>query len=208
MSHAAPSTRECLLNAAEALFVEKGFAATSLRSIAARADANLAATHYHFGSKQGLFTAVVHRRVTPINEARLANLDALESGDQPVTVESILRAFLQPLMNAENIENLPGLIGRIYSEPASVARPLLEQEFGEVVMRFNQALSRVLPDIPMEELRWRFHFVIGSMLQTLTLATPLGVTAGQESHREKLERLIHFATPGFHAAPQCAGEQP
>ena len=94
------STQDCLLNAAEALFAEKGYAATSLRSIAARADVNLAATHYHFGSKEGLLAATVERRVAPINKARLAALDVLEA-EGNFTVESILQAFLQPLIHSE-----------------------------------------------------------------------------------------------------------
>ena len=70
-------TRTRILDAAEELFVEMGFAAASLRAIASRAGVNLAAAHYHFGSKEGLLGATVHRRVAPINEARARGLDAL-----------------------------------------------------------------------------------------------------------------------------------
>ena len=61
-------TSSRILDAAEALFIELGFAATSLRSIASRADVNLASAHYHFGSKEGLLGACLHRRIGPINE--------------------------------------------------------------------------------------------------------------------------------------------
>ena len=44
-------TKDRLLGAAEALFMEHGFEATSLRAITAAAGANLAAVNYHFGSK-------------------------------------------------------------------------------------------------------------------------------------------------------------
>ena len=55
----ATSTRDRILDAAEELFVEMGYAATSLRAIAQLADVNLAATNYHFGSKEGLLAAIV-----------------------------------------------------------------------------------------------------------------------------------------------------
>ena len=50
-NNAAADTRERILDAAESLFIEHGFAATSLRAIATLAQVNLAATNYHFGSK-------------------------------------------------------------------------------------------------------------------------------------------------------------
>tara|TARA_R110002073_G_scaffold63490_3_gene158981 strand:- start:5848 stop:6495 length:648 start_codon:yes stop_codon:yes gene_type:complete len=192
------STQDCLLNAAEALFAEKGYAATSLRSIAARADVNLAATHYHFGSKEGLLAAIVERRVAPINQARLAALDVLEA-EGNFTVESILQAFLQPLIHSEEIEYLPTIIGRIDSEPHAVMKPLLEKQFGEMARRFLNAISVALPDIPQQELKWRFHFLVGAMLKTLTHPTPLGLGTTEDSYEIKFQRLIQFAIPGFSA---------
>ncbi|MFT4800160.1 MAG: AcrR family transcriptional regulator [Candidatus Azotimanducaceae bacterium] len=200
------TTQDCLLDAAEALFVEKGYAATSLRSIAVRADANLAATHYHFGSKQGLFAAVFHRRVTPINEARLAALDALEVDSAKLDIRSVLEAFLQPLVKADAAEHLPALISRIYSEPQSVIRPMLEKEFGVVAGRFVAALSRLLPDLSITELRWRFHFLVGSMVQTLSLTMPLGSELAEDRPQDKFERLISFAVAGFLAPEPLLGE--
>ena len=56
-------TKERILDAAERLFADEGFAATSLRQITAEAGVNLAAVNYHFGSKESLLTAVFERRV-------------------------------------------------------------------------------------------------------------------------------------------------
>ena len=54
-------TKTSLLDAAEALFAELGIAGASMRAITARAGANLAAVHYHFGSKEGLVREVFRR---------------------------------------------------------------------------------------------------------------------------------------------------
>ena len=51
-------TVERILDAAEQLFAEKGFAETSLRLITSKAGVNLAAVNYHFGSKKALIQAV------------------------------------------------------------------------------------------------------------------------------------------------------
>ena len=68
-------TKEKILDTAERLIGEQGYAATSLRQIIAEAGVNLAAVHYHFGSKEDLLDAVVVRKAGPVNEARLARLD-------------------------------------------------------------------------------------------------------------------------------------
>ena len=71
-------TKDRILDAAEALFMEHGFEATSLRAITAAAGVNLAAVNYHFGSKEELFQAVLTRRLDPMNQERVDLLTALE----------------------------------------------------------------------------------------------------------------------------------
>ena len=88
-------TRERILEAAESLFAERGFDSVSLRDITGAAGANVAAVNYHFGSKDNLIDAVIERHATPINQARIAHLDAAESRhSRGVPVEEILQAFL------------------------------------------------------------------------------------------------------------------
>ena len=68
-------TKDTILDAAEDLFAEQGFGATSLRQLTARAGVNLAAVNYHFGSKEDLAKAVLRRRIEPINRERRERLD-------------------------------------------------------------------------------------------------------------------------------------
>ena len=58
-------TKRDILDAAEQLFAVRGPHATSLRQIIGRAKVNLAAVHYHFGSKELLLRAVMARRLVP-----------------------------------------------------------------------------------------------------------------------------------------------
>lgn len=191
-------TKEALLDAAESLLLERGFAGTSLRSIAEKADVNLAATNYHFGSKQGLLEALVHRRVRPINEARLENLGRLEATGETLEVEEILFAFLEPLSEGTTM-NLAALIERIFKEPPAVTKALLEKEFGEVIARFAAALAKVVPELSHDELHWRLHFLVGGMLQTLKMENPIGSSGNADFC--KYQQLIRFASAGFRAAP-------
>jgi len=60
-----------ILNSAEELFAVKGFNATSMRAITDKANVNLAAVNYHFGSKDNLIFEVIKRGIQPINASRL-----------------------------------------------------------------------------------------------------------------------------------------
>src|ERR1041385_1388783 len=91
-------TRSRILDVAEELFGEQGLDRVSIRDITAKAKVNLAAINYHFGSKEDLIAAVFERRVVPVNEARLAALDAVEkaAGKKNPKLEAILGAFIRP----------------------------------------------------------------------------------------------------------------
>ena len=99
-SSIAQDTKKSLLDAAEALIAEHGVAGASLRAITTRAGANLAAANYHFGSKKALARAVIARRFGPVNTERLRLLDEAEqaSGDDAVDLETLVRAFVGPVV--------------------------------------------------------------------------------------------------------------
>ena len=96
------ATKDRILDAAEALFMEHGFEATSLRAITAAAAVNLAAVNYHFGSKEELFQAVLTRRLDPMNQRRLALLDRFErdAASAPLSCERIIVALFVPALPA------------------------------------------------------------------------------------------------------------
>ena len=70
-SESVNGTRIALMEAAAALFAEKGFEVVSVREITTLARANVASVKYHFGSRVGLIDAVVARMAKPVNDERL-----------------------------------------------------------------------------------------------------------------------------------------
>src|SRR4051794_5761527 len=59
MSPPAEETRERLLDAAGAVFAEKGFKAATVRDICHKVGVNLAAVNYHFRDKENLYVEAV-----------------------------------------------------------------------------------------------------------------------------------------------------
>jgi len=193
-------TRDKILDAAELLFVERGFAATSMRAIASKAEVNLAAANYHFGSKRGLLSAVFHRRVAPITKQRLAGLKQLKESGKALTVRGILEVFFQPMTSSENNTIVPGVVGWIYGEQEAITKPILESEFAETTAAFQEALKPLLAKVSREELGWRFHFIIGAMIHLLRINAPLGVASSRKSFDTGLQRLVDFAVAGLSQA--------
>src|SRR5688500_4112556 len=93
-------TKTRILDAAELLFMEHGFEATSLRSLTTAASVNLAAVNYHFGTKEELFQAVLTRRLDPMNQERIELLERVEreAAGKPMSCEKILFAMLIPAL--------------------------------------------------------------------------------------------------------------
>ena len=75
-ARAAVETKDRILDAAETLFMEHGYEATSLRSLTTAADVNLAAVNYHFGTKEELFEALIEGRI-PFRETSTADVPLL-----------------------------------------------------------------------------------------------------------------------------------
>ncbi len=68
------ATRGELMDAALTLFAEQGFAGTSIRQIAKTAGTNLASVSYHFGDKNGLYTAVLGRLYDDMRQQAVQSL--------------------------------------------------------------------------------------------------------------------------------------
>jgi AcrR family transcriptional regulator len=168
------ATKDRILDAAESLFMEHGFEATSLRSITAAAAVNLAAVNYHFGSKEELFQAVLTRRLDPMNQRRLAHLDRFErdTAATPLSCERIIVALFIPALELARDPELGGknflrLLGRAYADPAPFIRRFLSEQYAQMIARFKAAFGRALPHLPKKELSWRLHFIMGALSYTL-----------------------------------------
>ena len=190
------ATQEKILDAAEALFMEHGFEATSLRQITAAAGVNLAAVNYHFGSKEELFQAVLTRFER-------------EAAPRPLSCEKILGAMFIPALRLARDprrggKNFLRLLGRAYADPAPFIRHFLTEQYAVMIARFKAAFGRALPHLPKKELSWRLHFVMGALSYTLAGTDALKLIAAlnpRDSGNDEalLRRLAPFLIAGLKA---------
>ena len=107
------STRQALVDVAERLFTEQGYAATSLDAIVAGARVTKGALYHHFAGKQALFEEVFERVE---HAASKAVHDQIKGEQDPwLKARAGLRAFLevvrQPTYRRVVIQDGPGVLG-------------------------------------------------------------------------------------------------
>lgn len=206
-----PDTKDVILDAAEVLFAEYGYDATSLRDLTQEAGVNLAAVNYHFGGKEQLAAAVLARRIGPINQERHRRLDALPP--RPA-VADVVRAFVEPAFptatGCPTGHVAPGrdfcrLMGRMMIDQPAFLRTFLAEQFRELGSRFEATLRRALPRCDRATTWWRLHFMAGAMAHTLHSGDGLAHLTGglcDATHVDAVvEQLVAFTSAGLAAAP-------
>ena len=135
-SRSPAATKERILDAAETLFAQHGFGGTSLRQVTSRADVNIAAVNYHFGSKENLVNEVFRRRM---DEMSVERLKALKQAVQahPGELEPVLAAFVEPALAMAQDRHGGGafirVIARAYAESNDSLRKFLSDNYGDLL---------------------------------------------------------------------------
>jgi AcrR family transcriptional regulator len=96
MTGAEPLTRRAerereIIDAAAALFREKGYASTTIRDIGARAGVNHASSHYYFGSKAAILYAIYQEAL----DGFIDRLDGIPTGRADEMIAAMVRAAVQ-----------------------------------------------------------------------------------------------------------------
>lgn len=198
---------EQILDAAEYLFSRNGLHGVTLRDVAQRVGVHTTLLHYYFDDKRSLFEAVFARRAGVTSGRRIAALDRYEAeaGDHP-TVEGALHAFLDTdldlyIQGGEGWMNYGTFGARVSNTPEGAE--LMDVHFDPVVLKLISILKRALPDTPEEDIFWGYHFVTGSLMNTLARTGRIDRLSGGLCHSDDFpaikERMARFMAAGFHA---------
>lgn len=201
-------TVERILDAAEQLFAEKGFAETSLRLITSKAAVNLAAVNYHFGSKTALIQAVFARFLDPFCQSLERELDA-RSGQAAPSLEALLDLLVSQALGVKprggsDLSIFMRLLGLAFSQSQGNLRQYLEEQYGAVFRRYRQLMHEAAPNIPPLELFWRMHFMLGAAAFSMSGIKALRGMAesdfGVHTSTEQVVRLmVPFMAAGLRA---------
>lgn len=213
-------TVERILDAAEQLFAEKGFAETSLRLITSKAGVNLAAVNYHFGSKKALIQAVFVRFLNPFVSSLEQELDRhqQQGGDMQLTLEQLLEMLVKQALTVKprsgnDLAIFMRLLGLAFSQSQGHLRKYLAEVYGKVFQRYMQLVFAAAPQLPPTELFWRVHFMLGSAAFTMSSMKALRAIAEAEfgvqtGIDQVLKLMVPFLAAGMRAESAMAVAAP
>ncbi|MBA6416598.1 TetR/AcrR family transcriptional regulator [Colwellia sp. 6M3] len=182
------STKNKILDAAESLFADKGFNGTSLREITSQAEVNLAAVNYHFGSKKELIKAVMSRYMNELSPRLELALTEVCEQESPSLIE-VFSAFIDPLLSLNDFKNngtsnFLQLLGRGYTDSQGFLRWFLTTQYPGVIDNFVIAVQKAYPELSAEEMFWRLHFTMGTVVFTMSSSDALIDIAKSDFERE------------------------
>lgn len=158
---ASEQTRSRLLDAAREAFSQHGFQGATVREICRRAEANVAAVNYHFGSKDGLLAEALN--FASLKTLQLTNVQA--GGDPEVRLRLFIRDFMLMLLDETNGSLSCRIMARELADPT----PALDKIVREAIAPLHEFLGRLLREIAGKkageaELRRCMHSILGQCL--------------------------------------------
>ena len=182
-----PGTRETLLVVAERLFLAEGYDKVSVRAICAAADANPAAVHYHFGTKDDLTIALLESRLAPCWADALASIDP-----ETDSVRHVVDVLLAPFVDLQGDPT-----GHLHLHLLSrfvLTHPTVGWTAGWFGLDpFADLLLDAIPGLPSRAARRRWALAFQLILLRFGSSEPLDAQA--------VDALAGFVTAGLSAPP-------
>lgn len=132
-------TKDAIMAAARTQFADRGYTATTLRSVAQAAGVHPALIHHHFGSKEQLYNAALSLPVDPIEV--VTRLTQVPRQEFP---EALVRHFVTTWRDPQAGPILHALLRRSISEPGQTA---LLRSHAETVLIPRIAAALGIPEI-------------------------------------------------------------
>lgn len=140
------ATRKAILDAAESVFLERGFADASMSHIARQAKVTKSLLHHHFGSKDGLWEQVKVRRFSTYAEAQMQALENTESSAELLR-ESMQAYFRFLQANPQLVRILAWVFLEHQQEDECLKMDQVLVDAGTQKIREAQEAGELRPDI-------------------------------------------------------------
>lgn len=181
---ATADSRTRYMDAAEALFIERGYEGTSIRDVARRARSHLGTLHYFWGSKQALFEAVCARRFDPIQAEQLRRLRACRAAG-PATaagdLAAVVRALVEPALLAAGAEGdgVRQLYGRALTEPSAAVMRSVRTQFRASTRLFIALLRERSRGLDARQFYWRLSCAYGALIFAQSFGDRVAFASGR-----------------------------
>jgi len=180
-----------LLDAAERLIGERGVDAVSVRAINSAAGSNVAAAHYHFGSKAALVRAVLDRRMTHLAQERRARLRSIENERAP-TPTAVAEVFVLPLYEFGQTREGAGYVRFLAALGRSGAewRAVLDDAFAPQWELLGPVVARAVPWLDAPRRALRVTVATEVMMTMLAHADRYAGALADDAYRDEIVALF------------------
>jgi AcrR family transcriptional regulator len=205
--HEAEDTHERILAAAQKLFAENGFDATSVRDITTEAGCNVASVNYHFGGKDNLYLETFRSMLKFLRDQRLSVLDELMDRSPAPTLEEFLRSFaegfIDPLVDESRGRLFMALVSREMFDSRLPHDVFLCEFIHPILERAMAALAEFGPKLEPEAARMCIMAMVGQLLHALRthhLFSDHEDSLGFPAHLgDYIPHFVRFAAGGIRA---------
>jgi AcrR family transcriptional regulator len=200
-SDSTQNSRSRLIEAAIFCFSEKGFDATGIREIAQRAQANSALVQYHFGGKEGLYSAAlkfIFDRRPPVVAPPPEDPQASGARAQAIqAVEDILRHLIQELMKCSADSPVDQaallLVTREMQAARSQAIPLVLEHIRPFTEHLDGCLRTLRPELDANQRLDMAASIYGPIFHLHSNLALIRIMRGDPGFPRDLDQLVaHF----------------
>jgi AcrR family transcriptional regulator len=194
MTRPSDFTRDRILRAAVRLFAERGYDATSIRTLAAKARANQAAVNYHFKSKEGLYREVLREAIRALTQHQLSHAQETQAMSRERALGEFVRDQLRPLSARDDVSRYIHILNWEAVRPTTVYRKLLSDEAAPFMGFAVDLMRRFMPDADRPTLVMAAVWLVGQCNVFIRyrdqLAIPPVSLTFDEPELQKLSTLI------------------
>jgi len=146
MTRPSEITRARILKTAERLFAERGYDATSVRAIVAKAKVNQAAINYHFAGKDGLYREVLRGALRALTEHQLSHAQETKAMPREQALAEFVRDQLRPLAAQDELSRYLRIFNWEAVRPTAVYRKLISEEATPFMELAVDLMRRFMPE--------------------------------------------------------------
>ena len=190
------------MKAAERLFAERGYDATSIRAIVAKARVNQAAINYHFDGKDGLYREILRAAFRALTEQQLEHADEMKAMSREAALAEFIRRQLRPLLGRDEYSRHMRILNWETVRPTAVFRKLLSEEAAPFMGLAVELVRRFQPEADQRTLVAAAVWLLGQCSVFLRnreqLADPpLGLVLDESSVEWLAQTVSRWATSGL-----------
>jgi TetR/AcrR family transcriptional regulator, regulator of cefoperazone and chloramphenicol sensitivity len=205
MTRPSEITRDRIFKAAERLFADRGYDATSVRAIVAKARVNQAAINYHFAGKDGLYREVLRAAFRALTEQQLSHAQEMEALSREQALGEFVRHQLRPLLARDELSRHIRIFNWEAVRPTAVFRKLMSEEAAPFMSLAVDLVRRFLPEADQRTLSAAAIWLVGQcsifVRNREQLAAPPLNLALDEPAVERLAELVSRWAIGGLAQP-------